>query len=105
MSDDRQSTAEQYSFNLRGRSVPRSDPHSKRTKHVASMDRLLFIAQRSLDLDDHRIDMASAAERQVHVLSDEIAEHAQAHDDATALQDEIKRQRLNYGADRTRSAK
>jgi hypothetical protein len=70
MTEDSHSESEHYSFNLRSRAIPRSDPHSKRTKRVASSDRVLVIAQRSLDADSIT-NMATAAERQVHVSTDE----------------------------------
>jgi hypothetical protein len=63
--DSKPQVTEEFSFDLRGRTVPRADPISKRTPRVASSDRLFKIAERSLaDVGEA---MASAAERQINV--------------------------------------
>jgi hypothetical protein len=63
--DSKPQVIEELSFDLRGRTVPRADTISKRALRVASSDRLLKIAERSLA--DVGETMASAGERQVKV--------------------------------------
>jgi hypothetical protein len=62
--DSKPQFIEELSFDLRGRTVPRADPISKRASRVASSDRLYKIAERSLA--DVGETMASAAERHVN---------------------------------------
>jgi hypothetical protein len=57
--DSKPQVTEEFLFNLRGRTIPRVDPISRRASLVASSDRLLKIAERILaDVGEA---MASAA--------------------------------------------
>jgi hypothetical protein len=95
MSDSRKPSDAQYSFDLRSRVIARSDPHSTAVRRVRSSDRLLLIAQNSIEEEFDDNSMASAPpERQVQVFTGaevNIAHDATAEDLTAILHNKIQR--------------